>query len=264
MSASEKRRAARILLLEPEETVARICLKALQNERLQVEWVSVLEEIDTQMEILKPQLILVGEDFEGCLGFEMCARLRGKTLAPILVLTTTDAVGFQVNCLQSGADDVILRPVQPELLLAKVQSQLRRAYRYSVPPQPARAQVPASGSPAGSKTETARTLGVNEAVANQAAILARSGPASGAGKSRVAITTGPNAGNSPVATPEGTQAPDLPAGPTPDFRSWPSCVACNYMGPRERFVGQDEHGRAVHACPACGVPTRLAGGPKAR
>ncbi len=147
-SLSEQRRGARVLIVEPNEAVGNICGRALQHERLQVRLVTTTAAAWEQMAEWRPQFYLVGDDFPDCLGLELVGQLRSKTNAPIMLMTATDSVGYLTNCLEAGADDVMVRPILPPLLLAKCQAQLRRAFRYSVPPSASRSASTVKVSPA--------------------------------------------------------------------------------------------------------------------
>ncbi len=61
-------------------------------------------------------------------GFEVLKRIRQRSNVPILMLTTRGATRDRVHGLQAGADDYLPKPFQPEELIARVQSILRRAY----------------------------------------------------------------------------------------------------------------------------------------
>lgn len=139
-SAASRRRAARVLIVEKEEHVARICLKALRHERFEREWATGPNAAWSIAEQWRPQLYIIGDDFPEALAIEFCGQLRGRTNAPILMVTASDAIGYQTNLLEAGADDLITRPILPPLLLSKVQALMRRAYRYSVPPVTAQPQ----------------------------------------------------------------------------------------------------------------------------
>lgn len=144
-STPSRRRAARVLIVEKEEHVARICLKALRHERFEREWANGPTAAWNIAEKWRPQLYIIGDDFPEALAIEFCGQLRGRTNAPILMVTASDAIGYQTNLLEAGADDLITRPILPPLLLSKVQALMRRAYRYSVPPvtaQPRKAATP--------------------------------------------------------------------------------------------------------------------------
>lgn len=135
MSNSESRRAVRVLIAEPDDTVARLCARALTHERLEIQRVASPDEMWELLREGRPQFFLIGDEFGDRLGLELVGELRAHTNAPILMVTPTDSVGYLANCLQAGADDVMVRPIVNQLLLARVQAMLRRAYRYSVPPR---------------------------------------------------------------------------------------------------------------------------------
>ncbi len=61
-------------------------------------------------------------------GFEVLKRIRHRSNVPVLMLTTRGATQDRVHGLQAGADDYLPKPFQPEELMARVQSILRRAY----------------------------------------------------------------------------------------------------------------------------------------
>ena len=54
------------------------------------------------------------------------AQLRARTDLPIIVVTETDDRDHIVQCLDAGADDHMVRPVDPEELLARLRAVLRR------------------------------------------------------------------------------------------------------------------------------------------
>lgn len=67
-------------------------------------------------------------------GMDVIARLRatGKSL-PILVLTARGRWQDKVSGLEAGADDYLVKPFQPEELMARVKALVRRAGGWSSP-----------------------------------------------------------------------------------------------------------------------------------
>mgnify|MGYP000497628412 CR=1 FL=1 len=59
-------------------------------------------------------------------GFEVCRRLRGKSLVPVIMVTAKEAEFDKVKGLEGGADDYITKPFNPVEVMARVRSQLRR------------------------------------------------------------------------------------------------------------------------------------------
>jgi DNA-binding response OmpR family regulator len=78
---------------------------------------------------LKPALVLMDLILPGMSGKEICARLRSDPQTKstgIIVLTALGSEDHKVAALESGADDVILKPYHGRELVARVRSVLRR------------------------------------------------------------------------------------------------------------------------------------------
>ena len=71
-------------------------------------------------------LIILDVMLPGIDGFEVLKRLRQSSSTPILMLTTRGAAMDRVQGLESGADDYLAKPFQPEELVARIKSILRR------------------------------------------------------------------------------------------------------------------------------------------
>ena len=59
-------------------------------------------------------------------GLEICRRLSQTDDMPIIMLTAKGTLEDKVDGLDSGADDYLVKPFQPEELLARVRALLRR------------------------------------------------------------------------------------------------------------------------------------------
>ena len=73
-------------------------------------------------------LIILDVMLPGIDGFEVLKRIRQRSKVPILMLTTRGATRDRVQGLENGADDYLPKPFQPEELLARIRSILRRSY----------------------------------------------------------------------------------------------------------------------------------------
>src|ERR1700739_3925187 len=71
-------------------------------------------------------LIILDVMLPGIDGFEVLKRIRRASEKPILMLTTRGAANDRIRGLESGADDYLPKPFQPEELLARIHSILRR------------------------------------------------------------------------------------------------------------------------------------------
>jgi DNA-binding response OmpR family regulator len=76
---------------------------------------------------IKPDLVLLDISMPDMDGWEALERIRELTWVPILMLTARDAPPERVRGLRGGADDYILKPFEPDELLARIDVALRHA-----------------------------------------------------------------------------------------------------------------------------------------
>jgi two-component system, OmpR family, response regulator MtrA len=68
-------------------------------------------------------------------GFEVCRRLRRDSDVPVIMLTARGDDFDIVAGLEAGADDYVVKPVQPRVLDARIRAVLRRLARTSTAPE---------------------------------------------------------------------------------------------------------------------------------
>jgi DNA-binding response OmpR family regulator len=69
-------------------------------------------------------------------GFEVCRRIRARSMVPVLMLTARgDAIDVVVG-LEGGADDYVVKPTEPRILDARMKAVLRRGVGGSPAPEP--------------------------------------------------------------------------------------------------------------------------------
>lgn len=77
-----------------------------------------------------PDLLLLDVMLPDMTGFDFCAKIRGGKLrpqTPILFCTVRSAVSQLARGMKSGGTDYVLKPFDPEDLLARVRAALRGA-----------------------------------------------------------------------------------------------------------------------------------------
>jgi two-component system response regulator CpxR len=67
-------------------------------------------------------------------GLEVLAHLRKRTTVPVIMLTARSADDDRIAGLEAGADDYVLKPFNPNELLARVRAVLRRSSRATTGP----------------------------------------------------------------------------------------------------------------------------------
>jgi DNA-binding response OmpR family regulator len=127
----------RLLLVEDDATLAEALSRALRGLGHEVEVAAtgeraleVLADRRTSADLVLLDVMLPGVD-----GFEVCRRIRARDTVPVILLTARgDAVDVVVG-LEGGADDYVVKPVEPRVLDARVKAILRRAVP-AEPPKP--------------------------------------------------------------------------------------------------------------------------------
>ncbi len=115
-----------ILLVEDDSRLSTLVQTFLQQNNFEV---SVINRGDTALEEipgLKPDLIVLDIMLPGLDGMALCREIRPQYAGPILFLTAKDSDFDQVLGLEIGADDYVIKPVEPRVLLARINNLLRR------------------------------------------------------------------------------------------------------------------------------------------
>ena len=75
---------------------------------------------------LAPDLIVLDLMLPGLDGIELCRILRRESDVPIIMLTAREAHTDRISGLESGADDYVVKPFDPEEVVARARAVLRR------------------------------------------------------------------------------------------------------------------------------------------
>jgi DNA-binding response OmpR family regulator len=118
-----------LLLVEDDDSIRTALELALRRQGHQVETAASGEAGLECWQSRRPDLIILDVMLPGIDGFEVCRRIRRTDQLPIILLTArSDDIDVVVG-LESGADDYVVKPVQPRVLDARVRAVLRRGER---------------------------------------------------------------------------------------------------------------------------------------
>jgi DNA-binding response OmpR family regulator len=118
--------AKRVLLVEDDGRLATLVSEYLQQHEFIVEVVgrgdqALAEFKSGNFDLVILDLMLPGKD-----GLEVCRELRNIYAGPIMMLTAKSSDIDQVVGLELGADDYVIKPAEPRVLLARARALLRR------------------------------------------------------------------------------------------------------------------------------------------
>lgn len=71
-------------------------------------------------QMIMPDLILLDVEMPGFNGYDTCRKLREMTSAPIVFATAHQSMEEQLKAFDAGGDDLLSKPLVPEILLRKV------------------------------------------------------------------------------------------------------------------------------------------------
>jgi DNA-binding response OmpR family regulator len=122
-----------ILLIEDDVRLAELTATYLEQNGLRVKVEARGDRALERFTQDKPRLVLLDLLLPGKDGLSICRELRRVHDVPILILTAKDTDLDHVIGLEAGADDYVMKPVDPMVLLARVRALLRRAERGPAP-----------------------------------------------------------------------------------------------------------------------------------
>ena len=121
----------RLLLVEDDAVLAETLHRALRGLGHEVTVAPTGEQALTALydQHVPTDLVLLDVMLPGIDGFEVCRRIRARDTLPVVLLTArADPVDIVVG-LEGGADDYVVKPVEPRVLDARVKTILRRSRR---------------------------------------------------------------------------------------------------------------------------------------
>jgi DNA-binding response OmpR family regulator len=116
------------LLIDDDLSLGRLIRDYFEIEGIEVTTAATGEEGIYLSQQKRFDLIILDVMLPRIDGFEVLRRIRQRSNIPVLMLTTRGATKDRVEGLRGGADDYLPKPFQPEELIARVLSILRRVY----------------------------------------------------------------------------------------------------------------------------------------
>lgn len=123
----------KILIVEDDSVIARSIQKQLSAWGLEVECVDDFRQVMTCFARFQPHLVLLDLSLPFYNGFHWCEEIRKISQIPVIFISSASDQMNMVMAMTRGADDFVAKPFDMQVLVAKVQAMLRRAYSFGNP-----------------------------------------------------------------------------------------------------------------------------------
>jgi two-component system OmpR family response regulator len=118
---------ATVLLVEDDVPLAQLVAQYLAGHGMQVTTAHTAAHALAVLRDEPPRVVILDVGLPDGDGFSVCREVRSGYRGAILMLTARDEDIDQIVGLELGADDYLVKPVQPRLLLARLRALLRRS-----------------------------------------------------------------------------------------------------------------------------------------
>src|SRR5215207_3990672 len=119
----------RVLLIDDEQFYFKMLQKSLKEAEYQLEYAKSGSEGLAKIPAFEPELLIVDLRLPELDGYEILKRLRRDpkfSYIPVIVITSQDELSDKLKAFELGADDYLVKPFQPEELVARLGILARR------------------------------------------------------------------------------------------------------------------------------------------
>src|ERR1700752_1446769 len=119
----------RVLLIDDEQFYFKLIRKTLKEAEYDLEYAKSGSEGLAKVPSFEPEMLIVDLKLPEMDGFEILQRLRRDpkfSHIPIIVITSKDELSEKLKAFELGADDYVVKPFQPEELVARMGIVARR------------------------------------------------------------------------------------------------------------------------------------------
>lgn len=132
----------RVLLVEDDAVLGDVLRRVLVRDNHVVTWVRTGSAALTALGMSGPDapgidpvdIVLLDMGLPDRDGLAVCAAIRAHSSVPVVAVTGRGAVTARVQGLRSGADDYLVKPIDPDELLARIDAVVRRSQGTALAP----------------------------------------------------------------------------------------------------------------------------------
>lgn len=118
----------RILIIEDDISMAKAMKKQIESWDHEVKLVEDFRNVISTFTEYDPHMVLVDIVLPYYDGYHWCSEIRKISRVPVMFISSASDNMNIVMAVNMGGDDFIPKPVDPAVMMAKIQAVLRRAY----------------------------------------------------------------------------------------------------------------------------------------
>lgn len=120
----------KILIVEDDKVLCNNIKEGISKWGFEAVSIDNFESILEEFAKHNPHLVIMDINLPYFDGFYWCKKIRDISKVPIIFLSSRDSNMDIVMAVNMGGDDFVTKPFSMDILLAKIQALLRRAYSY--------------------------------------------------------------------------------------------------------------------------------------
>ena len=121
----------RIFIVEDDRAIAEALHRHIESWGFEARVCADFANVTAEFAAYDPQLVLLDIALPGLNGYHWCAEIRKISSVPVIFVSSVSDNMNIVMAMNMGGDDFIAKPFDLNVLMAKVQALLRRAYDYA-------------------------------------------------------------------------------------------------------------------------------------
>lgn len=125
----------KILIVEDDATIVEVLKRQLGKWGYLVENVKDFDRVTEEFQAFEPHLVLLDISLPFYNGYYWCGEIRKISRVPMIFISSAGDDMNLIMAVNMGADDFIAKPFKFEVVLARIQALLRRAYDFGGDPK---------------------------------------------------------------------------------------------------------------------------------
>lgn len=118
----------KIMIVEDDPKISGLLQSHIQKYGDEGIVIKDFQRVLEQFQDIQPHIVLLDINLPSYDGFYWCRQIRTVSTCPIIFISARSGEMDQVRAIENGGDDYITKPFHYEVVMAKIRSQLRRAY----------------------------------------------------------------------------------------------------------------------------------------